>query len=198
MLSFICVDLETTGFSPQKDEIISIAGIKVKDGKVASTFYKNVQPVRPIPPSVEQLTGLSYEDLAFEDPIEIVLPEFFRWCENYDLLGHNLTFDYNFLKAHGERVGCDFSIGKTRMGYCTLKLARKNLNLESNKLKDLCIYYNINTDLNFHNAMTDAKATMRVFYRLCKEFPKAIEPYRLDENSSNYGKAVAHANLSFN
>ena len=58
MTSYVCFDLETTGLSPDKDEIIEIGAVKVVNGEIADRFSSFVNPQVPIPFNIEKLTGI--------------------------------------------------------------------------------------------------------------------------------------------
>ena len=57
LTSYVCFDLETTGLSPETDEIIEIGAVKVIEGKVVDRFSRFVKPDAPISPMVESLTS---------------------------------------------------------------------------------------------------------------------------------------------
>ena len=68
--SYVCFDLETTGLSPEKDEIIEIGAVRVEEGKVIDRFSRFVKPDHPISSMVTSLTGISNEMVADAGPTD--------------------------------------------------------------------------------------------------------------------------------
>ena len=97
MVSFVSLDLETTGFSPYNNEIIQIGAWKIKDGVVVDKFDTYVKPIQYIPREVQALTKITPDMVADYPSVDEILPEFYAFCEDLPFLGHNLQFDYNFL-----------------------------------------------------------------------------------------------------
>ena len=100
---YVCVDIETTGIRPKWDRIIEIGAVKVRDGKVVDTFSELICTGVPIPSRITQLTGITNEMVTGKSKIEEVLPRFVEFAENDLLLGHNIRFDYSFLKQNASR-----------------------------------------------------------------------------------------------
>lgn len=177
---YVCVDIETTGCQSKWNKIIEIGAVKVKDGKVVETFSKLVNPGVKIPDFITTLTGITNEMVKDEQGIEAVMPEFVRFSEDYVLLGHNLRFDYSFLKQNAENLNIDFD----KEGIDTLKIARKvHKELESRKLQYLCEYYGI-ADEHHHRAYNDADVTSQLYMILLdkfyEEYPEVFEPQKME------------------
>ena len=84
--SYVCFDLETTGLSPEKDEIIEIGAVKVEEGKVIERFSRFVKPDQPISPMVTALTGISNGMVADAGQIRrfmisFIFAESIRWLD---------------------------------------------------------------------------------------------------------------------
>lgn len=173
---YVVTDIETTGFNPKENRIIEIAAVKVKNGKVVETFESFVNPGVLIPQRITEVTGINNEMVKDAKYIEEVIKEFAEFSSDMVLIGHNLGFDYSFLKTNAVNCGINFE----KMGIDTLKLARLYLgDLESRKLDYLCSYFGI-SDENHHRALNDAKATMELYKILCEKFEtEEFEPYEL-------------------
>ena len=104
---YVVFDLETTGFSPEKNRIIEFGAVKVENGEITGRFSKFVNPHIPIPYRIKQLTGISDEMVVDADPIEKVLPEFLAFSEGCVLAGHNVSFDIGFVRENCRRLGLD-------------------------------------------------------------------------------------------
>ena len=96
--TYVVVDLENTGLQPARDRILEIGAWKVVDGKITEKFWEYVNPQMDISERIQELTGISNETVKDARVISEVLPEFVAFCEGFDLLGHNILFDYSFLK----------------------------------------------------------------------------------------------------
>lgn len=165
MRDYVCVDLETTGLTPRQNHIIEIGGVKVRDGQVVDTFSTFVNPGRQLETRIIELTGITDDDLKSAPSIREVLPEFLRFAEELPLLGHNVLFDYSFLKKEAVNLGLSFE----REGVDTLQIARKYLpQLPSRSLGALCAYYQI--PLCAHRALGDATATVALYQRLVADY----------------------------
>lgn len=160
---YVCVDLETTGLNPKSDKIIEIGAVRVAGGQVEETFSALVYPGRELSEHVTELTGICQKDLEGAPGIGEVLPEFLEFAGKLPLLGHNILFDYSFLKRAAVNARLTFE----RDGVDTLKLSRKFLpELPSRRLADLCAFYGI--EMRAHRALEDARATHRLYEKLCE------------------------------
>ena len=157
--TYVVVDLETTGLQPARDRILEIGAWKVVDGKVTEKFWEYVNPQMEITPHIQDLTGISDEMVKDARIISEVLPEFVVFCEGFDLLGHNILFDYSFLKQQAVKMKIPFE----KNGIDTLKIARALLpELESRRLEALCEYFRIPLT-HAHRAYYDALATQQLY-----------------------------------
>ena len=95
---YTVIDLETTGLNPKLDKIIEIGGVKVREGSVVEEFNTFVNPGRKLSERIIELTGITDEEVENAPYIEEILPEFLAFIGEDILLGHNLIFDYSFVK----------------------------------------------------------------------------------------------------
>jgi DNA polymerase-3 subunit alpha (Gram-positive type) len=164
--SYVCVDIETSGIRSKWDRIIEIGAVKVVQGKIVDTFSELINPGVPLSPFITQLTGIDDSMVKDCEPIEVILPKFISFSEDYPLLGHNLAFDFAFLKQNAENLNCQFE----KNGLDTLKISRKvHKELESRSLEYLCGYYGI-ADENHHRAFNDASVTSQLYLKLKERF----------------------------
>lgn len=160
--SYVCFDLETTGLSPEKDEIIEIGAVKVAEGKVVGRFSRFIKPDEPISSLVEGLTGISNDMVADAGPTDWIIYDFLEFCEEYPVIGHNLMFDYRFTWRYAKKYYMDFN----KEGLDTLKIARTVLaDLPSKSLGNLCEHYGI-VNASAHRAYHDALATAKLYQTL--------------------------------
>lgn len=159
MKDYVAFDLETTGLSPETDQIIEIGALKVKDGKVVERFMEFVKPDKKISPMITNITGITNEMVADARNTQEIMKDFVDFCGDYVLVGHNIMFDYKFCKIYANKYGYTFE----KQGIDTLKIARKIHNdLESKSLGVLCDYYKI-VNQAAHRAYHDALATAKLY-----------------------------------
>ena len=95
-------DLETTGLDADAgDEIIEVGAVPILDGEIREdcAFQSLIDPDRPIPPDSTRVHGITEEMVKGKPRVEVVLPEFLRFCGPHPLVAQNADFDMNFLRA---------------------------------------------------------------------------------------------------
>ncbi|PTM58878.1 exonuclease domain-containing protein [Desmospora activa] len=101
-LTFVVVDLETTGFRPHHgDEIIAIGAVKVENGKVLpdSPFHTLVRPQGGIPDVVVRLTGITEEDVQSAPSLAEALQSWLEFTGSSILVAYGAGLDSSFLKV---------------------------------------------------------------------------------------------------
>lgn len=162
--SYIVVDLETTGLSPETDEIIEIAAVKVINGNITEQFSTLVKPTKAIPYYITEITGIDNHMVQNASAVSQVMPEFLKFLGNTPLLGHNIIrFDLQFLKK--QAAINNFCVD-------TLNISQHiKRNQNGNSLSALCEYFGIIND-NAHRALSDCIATHKVYKALINEYKK--------------------------
>jgi len=108
--TFIALDLETTGLDKDRDAIIEVGAIKFRDDAPVDRYSTLVNPGRPIPYEITQLTGITDRDLAGKPRFDQVAAAIMRFVGSAPVVGHNVSFDLGFLRAQGlltENLGLD-------------------------------------------------------------------------------------------
>ena len=138
MKDFVVLDLETTGLTPKTDRILEIGAIKVVDGAVKERYSTFINPQMEIPPRITGLTGIT-QDMVKNAPLrEEAVRKLVEFCRDLPLLGHNILFDYSFVKHDAVNLGLEFE----KEALDTLTVARLALpELESRSLEYLCGYF---------------------------------------------------------
>lgn len=178
--SYIAFDVETTGVNPAENEIIEIGALKVREGKVAERFMELVRPLSPVSPSITALTGITNQMVSSARSRHDVISDFLAFCGEDILIGHNVSFDYSFVKTSAAAEGLPFE----KSGIDTLKIAQKvHKDLESRSLESLCRYYHIE-NRSAHRAYHDALATAKLYQTLAHYFeaenPRLFSPVQLN------------------
>ncbi len=104
-VTFVVVDLETTGGSPTTDAITEVGAVKLRGGACLGTFGTLVNPGRAIPPTITVLTGITEAMVVRAPRIEGVLASLVEFVGDAVVVGHNVRFDVGFLQAALERAG---------------------------------------------------------------------------------------------
>lgn len=159
---FICFDLETTGLKPKEEEITEIAAVLVENGQVIDSFQTYVNPHKPIPPKITELTGISDATVAEGPELRDALNCFFSFCEDLPLVAHNAGFDMSFLQAACRRL----DIQKEFTSIDTLEMSRLLLpELSKYKLNVLAKELKVGP-FEHHRASEDAAVLGRIFIKL--------------------------------
>ncbi len=172
----VIFDLETTGLDLVKDRIIQISYIKVNPNGVEERDDKTINPEKPIPPFITQLTGISDADVKDKPTFKELAPQLAQKFEGCDFAGFNSNhFDIPLLAEEFLRAGIDFDFSKCRMiDACTIfkKMERRNL---ASAYKFYC-GRKMEEDFEAHRADQDTEATYRVLMgELDKYAPGANE-----------------------
>lgn len=166
--TFVVVDLETTGGSPDSAEITEIGAVKIRGGIVIGEFQTLVNPGSEIPPFITVLTGITDAMVCEAPKIDEVLPSFFEFLGSESttfLVAHNAPFDISFLRAATIRAKRNWPRYRV---LDTAKIARRVLTRDevpNNKLATLAPYFGAEITPN-HRALDDAKATVDVLHGL--------------------------------
>ena len=160
-LEFAVIDLETTGWSPAVAAITEIAAVRVRGGRRQGEFASLVNPGVPVPPGIEDLTGISDWMLGAAPGLPAVLPGLLDFADGCVLVAHNAPFDVGFLRAACAECGLAwprFTVLDTVM------LARQLMDpdeVPDCKLGTLARFFRARTAPS-HRALADARATADV------------------------------------
>ena len=163
-VTFVVVDLETTGGSAYTDAITEIGALKLRGGELLGRFETLVNPGVPIPPLITVLTGITESMVLPAPPIAEVLPAFLEFARDAVIVGHNIRFDCAFLDA------ALVANGYARMSnrrVDTVALARRLVRDEVPNLKLHTLARHFRTTVEpVHRAYADAAATAEVMHAL--------------------------------
>ncbi|MFV8401331.1 PolC-type DNA polymerase III [Mycoplasma sp. CR] len=165
--SYIVLDIETTGLSPNLHEITEIAAIKVINNQVVDHFSQLVRISGPLPEFISQLTHITWDMLKNQAPIKQVMLEFIDFVQDLPLVGHNIArFDIKFLQYYAAKTHGHIFRNEI---IDTLMLSRHRLNLPNYKLGTICNYYCIPYDASEnHRALADCEVTLQCYKFLTK------------------------------
>jgi DNA polymerase-3 subunit epsilon len=164
-VTFVVVDLETTGGSPRQAGITEVGAVKVRGGQVLGELSTLVNPHEPIPPFIAALTGITDAMVAEAPGIDAVLASFLEFAQGCVLVAHNAPFDISFLRAATAATGRSWP-GFTVVD--TVHLARQLVTRDevpNRKLSTLAQLFGAVTTPD-HRALHDARATVDVLHGL--------------------------------
>ncbi len=189
-VTFVVVDLETTGGSPGSAEITEIGAVKVRGGEVIAEFQTLVRPQASIPPFIAVLTGITDAMVASAPPLAAVLPSFLEFCSGAVLVAHNAPFDVGFLK---EACAASGRAWPAFVVVDTARLARGVLTRDETpncKLSTLAAHFRSSTAPN-HRALPDARATVDVLHGLLERVG-AVGVHSLEELATFSSRVSSH------
>jgi DNA polymerase-3 subunit epsilon len=166
-LSYVVVDTETTGGRAWNgDRITEIAAVVVRNGEIVELFETLVNPQRPIPYFVTQLTNITWDMVRDKPTFDRVVPDVMRVLDGNVFVAHNMMFDWRFVTSEVSR-----STGRKLQGrrLCTVKIARKVLpQLSRRSLDHVARYYGVEIH-GRHRAGGDALATAKCLIRMLSD-----------------------------
>jgi len=160
---YIVIDLETTGFSPENNEIIEFAGVKVVDGRKIESMSILICPKKKISEEITDITGIDNNMVKNSPSIESVLPEILDYIGDSIIVGHNVNFDVNFLYEASMRV-----LGKPLKNdfLDTMRMSKKLYpEMPHHRLADLIKKFSVG-DVVEHRALGDAEQTLECLKKM--------------------------------
>jgi len=163
-LSYVVVDVETTGTSHGGgDRVTEIAAVVVANGCIGESFHTLVNPERPIPRYITQLTGISTSMVRDAPRFRDVRAPLRALLGDHVFVAHNAPFDWGFVNMELGRAG-DAPLDNAQL--CTVRLARRLLShLPRRSLDHVTAHYGIEI-ADRHRALGDALATAHVLNHL--------------------------------
>lgn len=188
-VTFVVLDLETTGGAPDAGGIVEVGAVKVRGGEQLGELATLVDPTDRLPAFVSALTGLTPRMVDGAPPIATVLPSLLEFLGDAVLVAHNASYDAGFLKAACAACGYDWP---APVVLDTAALARRVLvadEVADRRLATLAAHFHT-TVRPTHRALDDARATVEVLHALIArlgsygvhtlrdavEFVKAVSP----------------------
>lgn len=163
---YVALDVETTGLNPARDKVLEIGAARIQGGKVCETYGTLINTGMPIPWRIQELTGITDEMQKAGKKTETAIREFVEFCGDLPVLGHNVQFDFGFLKQTAVNHGLTFE----KQALDTLKIARRVLpDIPSRTLPAMCSHYQVDPGQS-HRALDDALASHTILWKLWEEF----------------------------
>jgi len=157
---YTAIDIETTGFSPEFDSIIEVAAVRIRDGKIADEFSSLVNPGREIDSFISDLTGITDDMIKDAPPFEDIASKFLEFIGSDVLIGHNVSFDINFLYDNLEECNLDL-----KNDFIDTRRISKRIFKEMKKytLADVAERCKVCNEEEAHRALADAHAAYQCY-----------------------------------
>ncbi len=166
---FVVVDVETTGTDPKMADLVEVAAVRVKGGKIADRWSTLVNPGRPIVGN--QMHGITDKDVKGAPSPAEAARKALEFVGGALVVGHSVGFDIAFLEealGDGTRMPAGSYLD-------TLVIAREGYpDLENYKLGTLAKFFGIELTEN-HRALPDAEATANLLIWFGKDLPGRLE-----------------------
>jgi DNA polymerase III epsilon subunit family exonuclease len=166
--TFVALDFETTGLSPERDRVVEIGAVKFRMIEAAGSWtiategeYETlIHPGRSIPPEVSAIHGISDLDVSQAPYFKSAADSFIAFLEGTVVVAHNAPFDMGFLLAEARRAGLP---EPSNPAYDTKNLAKTAVpGLPSYSLRNLALSFGINQK-EAHRGADDARVCMELF-----------------------------------
>ncbi len=157
----VVVDVETTGWLADAASITEIGAIRVTENGLGEEFSALVNPGKPIPAAITELTGISDDMVRYAPGIGEVLPKFLEFARGCLLVAHNAPFDLGFLTAACAETGITWPPCAVIDTAVLARLILRPGEVPDHKLATLAAHFGTRTGPS-HRALADAKATAGV------------------------------------
>lgn len=175
--TFVCFDTETTGLRPDSEEITEIAAVKVRNGEIIGEFQTYVNPHKPIPPNITELTGISDETVADAPELSDALPTFLEFTGDLPLVAHNAGFDMAFIRKGCKRLG----IQREFTAIDTVEMSRILFpDMAKHRLNTLAKALKVGP-FEHHRASEDAAVLGRIFIKLLEKLRDELHAERISD-----------------
>jgi len=161
---YTVIDIETTGLSSSKNEIIELSALKIRNDEIVDKFTTLVKPQGKISSFIKGLTGISNEMVAQAPKIDDILDKYISFIGSDTVVGHNVHFDIRFINQKNIQW---FNKEFKNPSIDTCRLSRRINDLERHKLETVAQYFNIDTT-GHHRAERDCVMTYGIYNAMKK------------------------------
>ncbi len=172
---YVALDLEATGMDPARDEIIEIGAVKFRDGRIIGEFESVIRPRGNLSFDIQQLTGISNDDVRSAPRFAAVAPKLRDFIKNAPIVGQSIGFDLDMLRAGG--------LALNNRSFDTFEMATVLMpQLPTYDLGTIARALGVPPSSK-HRAMADAETSMHVFNKLMERI-EAMDDQTLERMAS--------------
>lgn len=187
MRTHVAIDIETTGLDPERDAITEIGAIKFRGAEVLEEWSTLVNPGRPIPPKITELTGITDDMVRGAPSLRTALAQLASFVRDLPVVGHNVAFDLSFLNRY-HALNANMALDTFELAGILVPYAGRY------GLGALAAELGIDLPAT-HRALADARVTQVLFARL---FERAAQiPRKTLEEIVVLGRAVGWGLTAF-
>ena len=187
--TIIVLDFESTGLNTATDRVIEIGAVKLVGGTVADSLSLLVNPQRPLPPKITDITGITDMMLADKPTAETAIPQLMDFIDGCPIAAHNASFDAALLQSELRRLGIEYHAPVLD----TLTLARKLFpDMKSHKLGSVCKQLGVSLK-NAHRAVHDATATALCLAKMYQQVKEEHGYTKLSDLNLLQGGAIGES-----
>ncbi|GAB2910058.1 exonuclease domain-containing protein [Paraburkholderia jirisanensis] len=177
----VFVDLETTGGMAGQDRITEVGVVEIGPAGV-SRWSTLINPLRPIPPFIQQLTGITDAMVAGAPTFDVVAASLYQRLNGKLFVAHNASFDRSFLRVEFQRAGLTFNPDVL----CTVRLSRALFPAEKRHGLDALVARHALVPSDRHRALADADLIWQFWQRLPALVPLDALRAQIDRTMRRY------------
>lgn len=189
---YVAIDIETTGFDPEWDNIIELAGVKYADGCEVGRFQTLVNA--EIDEFITEMTGITNDMLKDAPALKDALPQFRKFVGDDPVIGHNVNFDVNFIYDNSE----DLQLSTFSNDFVdTMRISRRLYSdMEDHKLSTLAAYLGVEATTE-HRALADCVCANQCFLKM-KDYADQIGGIQTPVSFNTMAKHITAETSDFN
>ncbi|MFT6361319.1 MAG: DNA polymerase III epsilon subunit family exonuclease [Candidatus Paceibacteria bacterium] len=168
------IDIETTGFNVETQEIIEIGCVIVKQqdgvlGEVVEEFELKIQPMKleNADPEALSINGYNEAEWLFAMTLEQAIKTFAEKTKECIFVAHNAAFDWSFIAKAFATTNIENKMFYAKIDTISFAFAKlhKDPSVTRYSLGSLCERFGITND-RAHTALADTRATVEVYRKL--------------------------------
>jgi DNA polymerase III subunit epsilon len=163
--TYVVLDFETTGLSPEQgDRITEIGAVKISDGQVLNTFQSLVNCNVQVPKFITAYTGITQRMVDQAPLVTQVFRSLTKFIEGAPVIAHNASFDQRFFVSESTHCSLPTIVAPF---ICSMRVARRAYpHFRSHALGSLASELGLRYKGSAHRAAADAELTAHVMLRL--------------------------------
>ncbi len=167
---YVCLDCETSGLNPKKDEILSIGAVHIKENKILmrKTFNIFIKPSKNI--NIESIKIHHIRPIDLENALDAkeAIYQLLNFIGSKPIVGYYIKFDVAIISRYTkECIGVKLPNQTIEVSSMYYKIRKKTTDYEFIDLRFDTILKNLNIPmLGKHDALNDAIMTSMIFLKL--------------------------------